>query len=348
MAPVTLHSVSGVRLAVLTTVVLTAGSPAICDSATASRDHREARIAFVANAQLHTARADGSGDRRLTGGERSFVTSPSWSPNGKRIAFARDQGIFDVRPNGKHPRLLVRRAPAQVSASAPNYSPDGRRIVFARITDTQTAFGEQVVIAKADGSSPRVIYRLPDSRSATNIDEATFSPDAKRLLLSESTLTRGHSSHLRFRRSLHSIPSTGGKATLVAGGAASPSFSPSGKRMAYVSEADHNGVTCQSLCDLHGEIYIADADGSHARRVTHTKRDEESPDWSGDGRHIIYSSGDRLYTTAVHEGCTTVPFRRLKPNGYSPDWEPEPNLRHLPAPAEAQVAAARRPRRLKS
>jgi WD40 repeat protein len=57
------------------------------------------------------------------------------------------------------------------------------------------------------------------------------------------------------------------------------SFSPDGMTIAFISTRDGNQ-----------EIYLADADGTNARRVTNTPAQEDSPDWTPDGRQIVYAS----------------------------------------------------------
>jgi Tol biopolymer transport system component len=82
---------------------------------------------------------------------------------------------------------------------------------------------------------------------------------------------------------LYALPMNGGKAVPIATGLAfevQPVFSPDGKSIAYVS--DRSGGD---------NVWIARADGSHARRIT----DEDdgavrtSPEWSADGKSIFVS-----------------------------------------------------------
>ena len=48
--------------------------------------------------------------------------------------------------------------------------------------------------------------------------------------------------------------------------ASSPSWSPDGSRLAYISVGDRNGQTCDSdLCEFRGELYVARADGDRRR-----------------------------------------------------------------------------------
>jgi Tol biopolymer transport system component len=92
-------------------------------------------IAFFADhtdlGSLWLIHPDGTGAHRLIGGGEY----PSWSPNGKRLAYSdmRTREVAIVNVNGTHKRLLARHPAYDGSAS---FSPTGRRIAF----DSQRGF----------------------------------------------------------------------------------------------------------------------------------------------------------------------------------------------------------------
>jgi Tol biopolymer transport system component len=55
---------------------------------------------------------------------RGITDTPTWSPDGKLIAFPA-KGLYFVPASGGRARRLTRR-----SAEAPDWSPDGRHIAF--------------------------------------------------------------------------------------------------------------------------------------------------------------------------------------------------------------------------
>ena len=96
---------------------------------------------------LGVARADGSGQQRLTDGN---VLSPAWSPDGSTIVFTRRLGISDqidvIKPDGTDERTIAD------GAAQPAWSPDGDAIAYARQEEPMG-----IGVVKADGTNERII-----------------------------------------------------------------------------------------------------------------------------------------------------------------------------------------------
>jgi Tol biopolymer transport system component len=97
----------------------------------------------------------------------------------------------------------------------------------------------------------------------------------------------------------------------------------------FTSVRDKFGETCFHDCSPNGEIYIANADGTNARRLTEHEASDDSPTWSPDGTQILFVS-DRsdpdeyayeLYVMPAEGGTPT----RITDSGL--DWALDPDWR---------------------
>ena len=109
--------------------------------------------ARAGNSEIYVVNSDGGGLRRLTRNAGPDL-APAWSPDGRRLAFARDGEIYIVNADGRGLRRLTRN-PA--SDSSPVFSPDGRKIAFTTRRDGNL----EVYVVNPDGSGQRNLTRSP-------------------------------------------------------------------------------------------------------------------------------------------------------------------------------------------
>ena len=288
--------------------------------------------------RIHAMRADGSGRVRLTSGRADPFAGtgdaePAWSPDGTTLAFARTvrisfedyrSQIYLLGPDGGRPRAITTGVDG-VSVSGPAWSPDGRRIAFVRDTDAESS----IVVADIDGGGERVLRSEPyDVEGARNhLWQPAWSPDGTRIAYTLRRLDRRH----HFRPSLYVMSADGGRPQLLARDAGDAAWSPGGHRIAFVSVRDRNGETCYDQCSYHGELYVMDADGTNAVRLTRDRGDETSPTWSPDGRRIAFASdrnypdgaGQEIYSIRPDGSCLTW-LTNGSPDSREPAWRNAP------------------------
>ena len=135
--------------------------------------------------------ADGGNVRQLTQLRRptsSEDQQPVWSPDGKQIAFQRENSIDN--PVGHRAIFVVNAAGGEVrrltpwrldAGDHPDWSPDGKRIVFRSATFKFTASNLWTV--RRDGTGLKQLTRLP----ATNqLLSASYSPDGHWIVFSKT------------------------------------------------------------------------------------------------------------------------------------------------------------------
>ena len=215
---------------------------------------------------IYVMNADGTNQRRLIKATdtRDFEVgfeSPSWSPDGEKIAFMRTtrvdfvnsspssavpatgpSGLYMMRPDGTGLRKLSK----QMSyAQSPLWSPDGKEIAFS-------GAGEKKYVVNAGGTEPREL--MPHVRD--HISSYSWSPNGKKIAFAAV--------HYRGELDIYGIDADGSGQTNLTNTKTitedAPSWSPEGKQIAF-TRADAGDVY------VDHDVYVMNADGTGRTRL---------------------------------------------------------------------------------
>ena len=226
------------------------------------------RIAYVVKSgreyRLEIADSDGEG-RQVALRSSEPIISPSWSPDGTRVAYV----SFEAKKPVVYVQNLVTRQRTVVANykgnnSAPAWSPDGSKLAVALSKNGYT----QIYTVNSSGGG---LQQLTNTRSINT--EPQFSADGRWIYFT-SDRSGG--------RQIYRIGVNGGEAKRVTFAGSyniSPRVSPDGKSLAYISRRG-GGY----------QLYLMDLENGQEQRLSDTSRDE-SPSFSPNGQFIMYATG---------------------------------------------------------
>ena len=302
------------RMTVFLSIAATAGLGVLLAAGIASATYagRNGRIAIVEHGaggvQIWTVLPDGSSPQQLT--TTGFNATPSFSRDGKQIAYLSDQGaggqyeIWVMNADGTNAHQLTH---LHGDAGFPDFLPTGARILFAGHSAANR--NDDIYTVKANGTG---LTRL--TQDLGNNQQPVYSPDGRRIAF-VSDRTGVSQVWVMNANGSHATQVTKDKVTHFV-----VDWSPDGRRLVY---DDGNPGTPTA-------IVVSNVDGSAARMLTHGGTRDFGPRWSPDGRQIAFvrvfgfSSGVAQETYVMNADGTHQHLLHKGAKQLTPAWQPLP------------------------
>jgi len=203
---------------------------------------------------------------------------PTWSPDGKQIAFASDRAnrssldtqIYSMNEDGSN---VVQLTMGLGSSRHPAWSPDGKQVAFDyKFTDTQA----EIYLMNIDGTGSK---RLINSSSMNQ--SPAWSPDGKKIAYSSAVWNEKQKKFINYDiYIMNADGSNPRKMTTSLADDYSPVWSPDGKKIAFTS--DRRG---------DADIFVMNVSTIKVQQLTlNSHSSDEYPSWSPDGRTIVFNS----------------------------------------------------------
>ena len=221
--------------------------------------------------------------------------SPSYSPDGSRIAFDAGERLGAIGAGGAGLYLLT---PVTSDDGDPSFAPDGKRIVF---TGTNEQGGTDIWRLRLGGMFARLVVEDASMPAWSSRNEIAFVRDGKTYVARPD----------------------GSRERLVTSGV-SPDWSPDGGRLVLIRPLRASAGTL-------GRIYVVGARGRGLHRIGRVK-DASNPVWSPNGLWLAYNGFDAgIFARRLRSGAPARQVAISQISGesgsvvsFGPTWRPLP------------------------
>jgi TolB protein len=253
--------------------------------------------------ELYVVDSDGENVEQLTN-DKSLSLSPGWNPDGTKLVFTsyrkRTPDLFSVDIRS---RRLTQFSTSRSLEVGPRFSRNGFGMLLSVTSERDT----DLFLLNDSGEVQR---KLTPQNGAIDVS-ADWSPDGRKIVFCSN---RGGNPQI------YTMDVDGGRAQRISfttsNYCTSPVWSPKGDMLAFVCRFD-GGF----------QIFTSDPDGEHPRQLT-SYGDNEDPDWSPDGRWMVFSSnfGGGPFNLAImkKDGTGSRQLTKSRSGDVEPAWGPVP------------------------
>jgi Tol biopolymer transport system component len=310
----------------------------------------------IQQTEIYLLHPDGSGLRQLTH-TASFAGSPSWSPDGRQIAFYK--ATFDdvIRiSDPRHLRATTQIVVVDVASGmekpltqgsgekwSPRWLPDGRIGYFSGGPDGGLEFTRGDAGLRGEFNSPdwspdgrKMIYHRDIGQNWPPVVETpskdprfrllrtgifpSFSPSGDRLVFTNGQAALSHNGLLETN-------ADGSNRWLIHDdlqrNTTAPVWSPKGDWIAFGLGGAFQGFLGTGR--VNSTIALIRPDGSGLKEITHGERNDGFPSWSPDGKRVVFRTADQngkgLRIVDIDTGQINVLTKGDHTDNF-PDWSP--------------------------
>jgi Tol biopolymer transport system component len=230
---------------------------------------------------------------------------PSYSASGKKIAFSSNRdGNYEIYTMNSNGTLQTRLTTDPNTDEQPSYSPDGKKIAFVSDRDGD----REIFTMNSNGTGLKQLT----NNSVGDINPA-WSPGGKKIAFASNKPARPLQPPGNYQIWVMNADGTNQHqlTTATTGPSFFPSWSPSGKKIAFDSERDYP----------NHEIYLMNSDGSNQINLTNNSATDTYPAYSPNGKKIAFSS-DRVSGYHIYTMSANGSNQARVDNGAIPEIEP--------------------------